>query len=146
MRDGFLTTPYGMRFYWPGTKMSRSGYIDNTTAISNYPIQGFATAEIIPIALVSFWHRSRNLRVVIWNTIHDSLVSRVHREDVEQYMNLSKHCLTTDVYNFLREVYNYNFSVPLGVGVKVAKNWGESKTEHVWSVYPDGRETYELKD
>lgn len=143
---GWFTTPYGMRFYWPGTKMSRSGYIENTTAISNYPIQGFATGEIIPIALVCFWHRSRHLDITIWNTIHDSLVSRVHKDCVEQYMQLSKQCLTEDVYKFLSDVYNYQFSVPLGVGVKVAKNWGASKEEHVWSVWPDGRETYEKKD
>lgn len=143
---GWFTTPYGMRFYWPGTKMSRSGYIENTTAISNYPIQGFATGEIIPIALVCFWHRARHLDITVWNTIHDSLVSRVHKDCVEQYKELSKQCLTTDVYNFLREVYNYHFRVPLGVGVKVAKNWGASKEEHVWSVWPDGKETYELKE
>lgn len=143
---GWFTTPYGMRFYWPGTRMSRSGYIDNTTAISNYPIQGFATGEIIPIALVCFWHRSRNLDITVWNTIHDSLVSRVHKDCVEEYMQLSKLCLTEDVYKFLEDVYNYKFTVPLGVGVKIGKNWGSSKEEHVWSVWPDGKETYQKKD
>lgn len=33
-----LRTPYGMRFFWPDTKMDRSGYITNTTSIFNYPI------------------------------------------------------------------------------------------------------------
>lgn len=143
---GMLITPYGMRFYWPGTKQSRSGYIDNTTSIYNYPIQGFATGEIIPIALVHFWHRIRGHRIILWNTIHDSLVSRVHKEEVELYKELSKVSLTTDVYNFLREVYNYEFQVPLGVGVKVAKNWGKAPVEEVWSVWPDGKETYERKE
>ncbi|MEG0161179.1 MAG: hypothetical protein RR714_02595, partial [Aurantimicrobium sp.] len=87
-----------------------------------------------------------HLDITVWNTIHDSLVSRVHKDCVDQYKELSKQCLTTDVYNFLRDVYNYHFRVPLGVGVKVAKNWGASKEEHVWSVWPDGKETYELKE
>lgn len=146
LAKGWFTTPYGMRFYWPGTKMSRSGYIENTTAISNYPIQGFATGEIIPIALVHFWHRTRNHRIRIFNTIHDSIVSRVHKDEVEIYEQLSKQCLTTDVYRFLESVYNYSFTVPLGVGVKVAKNWGASKTEKVWSVWPTGEETFQEKD
>ena len=38
LEHGKLRTPYGMIFYWPGTKMSRSGYIDNSTAIHNYPV------------------------------------------------------------------------------------------------------------
>jgi DNA polymerase I-like protein with 3'-5' exonuclease and polymerase domains len=143
---GRLITPYGMRFYWPGTKMGRSGYIDNTTSISNYPIQGFATGEIIPIALVHFWHRSRDLRITVWNTIHDSIASRIHKDDVDAYRELSKISLTTDVYNFLREVYHYEFHVPLGVGVKIGKQWGKSPFEEVWSVWPDGSETYEKKE
>lgn len=108
--------------------------------------QGFATGEIIPIALVHYWHRTRHLDMEIWNTIHDSIAARVHKDCVDEAMQLSKSCLTTDVYNFLREVYKYEFRVPLGVGVKVGKNWGDSKQEHIWSVFPDGTETYQLKE
>jgi len=146
LNTGKLVLPWGMTFYWPNTKMGRSGYIDNTTSIFNYPIQSFATAEIIPIALVYFWHRSKHLRLAIFNTVHDSIASRVNREDVQEAMELSKVCLTTDVYNHLREVYNYEFSVPLGVGSKWGRNWGASKQEHVWSVWPSGDETYVLKE
>ena len=39
LADGCLRTPYGMIFHWPGTKMSVTGYIDNTTSIYNYPIK-----------------------------------------------------------------------------------------------------------
>lgn len=38
LANDFLITAYGMRFYWPNTKMGRSGYIDNTTSIYNYPV------------------------------------------------------------------------------------------------------------
>lgn len=33
-----LRTPYGMLFYWPDTKMERSGHITNSTSIYNYPV------------------------------------------------------------------------------------------------------------
>lgn len=145
LERGYQINPYGMRFYWPGTKMSKSGYIDNTTSIYNYTVQGFATGEIIPIALVHFWHRTRGMRITIWNTIHDSIATRVHKDEVEAYKVLSKQCLTTDVYAFLLDVYKYQFTVPLGVGIKVAKNWGDTKQEEVWDVYPDGREVYKKK-
>lgn len=145
LNTGKLVTPYGMIFYWPGTSQSRSGYIDNTTSIYNYPVQGMATAEIIPIALVHFWHRSKDIDVTIWNTVHDSIISRLHKDCVEEYEELSKICLTTDVYNFLREVYDYEFTVPLGVGVKVSKNWGQADVEKIWSVWPSGEERYAEK-
>jgi DNA polymerase I-like protein with 3'-5' exonuclease and polymerase domains len=141
-----LRTPYGMIFYWPDTSMSRGGYISNTTSIYNYPVQGFATGEIIPIALVHFWHRTAGMRIRIFTTIHDSIGSKVHKDEVEAYKEISKVSLTTDVYRFLREVYGYEFSVPLGVGVKVARNWAQTKTEEAWNVWPDGKETYTIKE
>lgn len=141
-----LVTPYGLIFYWPDAKIHRSGYVSYTTEIYNMPIQGFATAEIIPIALVHFWHRVRGMRVQLFNTIHDSIVSRVHKDDVDEVMKLSKIALTHDVYKFLNDVYQYKFEVPLGVGMKVAKNWGTSKDEHVWDVWPNGEERYKVKD
>ena len=54
--------------------------------------------------------------------------------------------LTADVYRFLREVYGYEFSVPLGVGVKVARNWAQTKIEESWNVWPDGKENYTIKE
>lgn len=134
-----------MIFYWPGTVMSRSGYIDNTTSIYNYPIQGYATAEIIPIALTYFWHRINGLRIICWNTIHDSIASRVHRDDVEIYKQISKRAFTTDVYNYLSTIYKLDFSTPLAVGVKVGEYWGEAEVEEIWDVYPDGTEHYKRK-
>ena len=144
--QGWHRNPYGMKFYWPGTKISRNGYIDNTTAINNYNIQGFATGEIIPIALVYFWHRTRGMRIVLWNTIHDSVAVRVHSDEVEECKAIAKQSMTYDVYAYLQEAYNYDFDwVPLGLGVKVAKWWGDSKEEETWDVSFDGHESYKRK-
>lgn len=144
--QGWHRNPYGMKFYWPGTKISRNGYIDNTTAINNYSIQGFATGEIIPISLVYFWHRTRDMRIVLWNTIHDSVAVRVHKDEVEVCKQIAKQAMTYDVYSYLEQVYNYTFDwVPLGLGIKVAKHWGDSKTEQAWDVTFDGTEHYKEK-
>lgn len=143
--DKKLDTPYGLRFYWPHARMYESGRINVRTEVFNYPIQGFATAEIIPIALVYFWHRVAGLRVEVFNTVHDSIISRVHKDDLAQAENITKQALTHDVYKFLREVYNYEFHVPLGVGMKSGKYWGSGKVEKVWDVWPDGRERYQEK-
>ncbi len=140
-----LRTPYGMIFYWPDTRMERSGHITNSTSIYNYPVQGMATAEIIPVALVFFWHRTRGTRIQILNTIHDSIVAKVHRDDVELYKSTSVQCFTRDVYDFLRKVYNYQFVVPLGCGIKVSRYWGQADKEMSYDVFPDGTEIYTEK-
>lgn len=120
------TTPYGMTFYFPA-EQQRSGYISFTTQIYNFPIQGFATGEIIPLALVYFWHRTRHLRCEIFVTIHDSIDARVHKDDVESVNEIAIRCLTTDVYEHLSKVYNYKLVTPLGLGIKNGKHWGSGE-------------------
>lgn len=134
-----FTTPYGMVFYFPDTVMQKSGYITNSTSIYNFPVQGFATGEIIPIALVCFWHRTRDLPVRIMATIHDSAAAKIREDVVEEVTEIAKRAFTTDVYEFLEKVYHYKFRVPLGLGRKVAKHWGDTKEEAKWNVWPDGR-------
>lgn len=45
--------------------------------------------------------------------------------------------LTTDVYRHLERVYNYTMTVPLGLGMKAGRNWGDGH-ETKLDVFPDG--------
>lgn len=130
------TTPYGMTFYFPAV-IQKTGYITYTTQIYNLPIQGFATGEIIPLALVYFWHSTRNLRSDIFVTVHDSIDTRVHKDDVEAVNEIAKECLTTYVYRHLENTYKYKMRTPLGLGCKAGKHWGEGH-ETKYDVFPDG--------
>lgn len=139
-----LTTPYGLTFHWPYATMSSSGYVKYSTEIFNLPISGFATGEIIPIALVHFWHRIKETRCRIFNTVHDSIIVYNHKDEIEQVTEIAKIAMTHDVYKFLEEVYGYTFTVPLGFGMKTSSHWGDSKEEHKWDVWPDGNERYQV--
>lgn len=142
----YLDTPYGMRFYWPNARMLRNGYVTHTTEIVNLPIQGLATAECIPISLVHFWHRTRFMPVQLFNTVHDSGVCRVRGDAIEDASQAAKLAMTTDVYNFLKEVYRYDTGTcPLGVGIKVGDAWGESDDEVIYDVWNDGHERKTVK-
>lgn len=121
-----LETITGLKFYWPDTKMLRSGYITNNESIHNYPIQSFATADIIPIVVVHQWHRMRaaELESFMVNTIHDSTISEVHPNEQELYKDIVVQAFTEDLVNYLDVVYNIQFNVPLGVGMKLDDHWG----------------------
>jgi len=124
---GFLTTEYGLKYYWPNTKQMRSGYITNSEAICNYPVQGLATAEIIPIAVGHLWRNMRRHRMVsfITNTVHDSVIAEVCPEEIELFTELAVQAFTTAVYEYLYDMYGMKFFVPLGAGVKIGTHWGE---------------------
>ena len=129
LRNKKLRTCTGLEFFWPTTKMQRSGFVTNSQNICNYPVQSLATADIIPIAVYYFWLelRKRNLRSFIVNTIHDSVILEVHPEEIEIIKEISVDAFTHKVYNYLDEVYNLDFNVPLGVGIKFAKHWSEGE-------------------
>lgn len=132
-----LITEWGMRFYWPDTKIEGRNYIKNTTSIFNYPVQSFATAEIILISLVYLWHRVRSLGLVLFivNTVHDSIISELPEIEIPWWKALSYQCFTHDTYSYLEKLYDVKFTVPLGVEVKIGEHWGEGKGES-WDVEP----------
>jgi DNA polymerase I-like protein with 3'-5' exonuclease and polymerase domains len=112
-----------MKYYWPDTRMTKSGWILNTTSIYNYPVQAFATAEIIPIALVCAWHRMTSMQSILVNTVHDSLIAEVHPEEVTLWHDIAKQCLIGDCYDLIYKLYGIRLTVPLGTGVMVGTHW-----------------------
>lgn len=126
-----LRSESGLIFYWPDTKMSQSGYITNTTSIFNYPVQSFATAEIIPIGLVFMWHRIKlgGYKMMLVNTIHDSIIAELPPDEEDAFRRLAETSLTRDVYAYLSTVYGVHFTVPMGAETKVGTHWSEGKAE-----------------
>lgn len=126
-----LETEWGLKYYWPDTKMDRSGYITNTTSICNYPVQAMATAEVIPLALVFMWHRlkrmGKDVGIVLVNTIHDSIIAEVKPSWTERFHELSKQCLIDDAKYAMRTLYGIELVCPLGCGVKIGTHWGEGE-------------------
>jgi len=126
-----LETITGLKFYWPDTYMSRSGYVKNNEAIHNYPIQSFATADVIPIVVVYQWHRmkAQEMESFMVNTIHDSTITEVHPDETELYKETVVQSFTEDLVEYLDSVYDIQFNVPLGVGLKLSDNWGKGEEE-----------------
>jgi DNA polymerase I-like protein with 3'-5' exonuclease and polymerase domains len=129
VRTKKLRIPSGLEFSWPDTEVQRSGYITNTPSIFNYPVQSFATADIIPLVLVLVWHKIKGMQVMITNTIHDSIIAEVPPDEVERYRQILIESFTKDIYWMLDKLYGYKFKVPLGVGIKFGSHWGVGQEE-----------------
>lgn len=136
LHSGELETAWGMRFYWPDTTMSKSGYISNTPSIFNYPIQALATAEILPMALTGLWHDLDGLESRIINTVHDSVVLEVDPDELAVVKDLVVDNFLTKMYNRLKSRYDYDFVTPLSVEIKVGPRWGEGEAVTVDSRVP----------
>lgn len=129
-----LYTDYGMIYNFPNARMQNDGYIDGSTNIYNYGIQGLATAEIVPIALAWLWHNlPDDGSIVLVNTVHDSIIAEVRPDRVELWRQLGIKAMVFATYEFLERVYGYRLNVPLGIGEKTGERWGDKKAvEHTF--------------
>lgn len=139
LMDKRLITPWGMRYYWPRAKRGKDGYANVKTNVYNYPIQAFATAEIIPIALYCLWQRLRGrdgIRFV--NTVHDSVILEADPTQLDAIREAAILAFGSDVYEYLRNIYQYKFRVPLGCGMTVGTHWSEG-AEESYNIWPTGK-------
>lgn len=131
IRNKKFRIPSGLEFFFPKIRAPRNsnGFIPEESNIYNYPIQSFATADIIPIALFYLWHKMRaaNLQSFIVNTVHDSVIIERHPEEKEKLNELTLDSFGNSCYNYLYQVYGVKFNVPLGCGIKSGSNWGTGK-------------------
>ena len=56
--------------------------------IKNYPVQAFATADIVPLILITIDNMLMPLKSCIVNTVHDSIVIDVHPDEVDMVLQV----------------------------------------------------------
>lgn len=140
VRTKSLRLVSGLIAYWPDAKRQGSGWVTNTPQIYNLPVQSLATAEIIPIAVTKLWHdlKKHNMQSFLVNTVHDSAIAEIHPDEVLEFQDLSVRAFSDFVYKYLETVYNIQFNVPLGAGLKIGKHWGEADHELADKIYQSG--------
>ena len=133
LRTKKLETSWGMIFYFPDIKVSRSGYINRQHDIFNYPISCLATAEIVPVAIVYLWHsmKQEGYKGLIVNIVHDSAISEIPKNEQERYLELGKECFGAYVYDYLDKVYGLPLERVLGCSVVTGKFWHEGPEQKI---------------
>lgn len=122
-----VVTCTGLTFYYPGAIITSSGYNPEFPSICNYSVQSLATAEIVPIAIVYLWHSIKHMKAFLCNTVHDSVISELPPEEVDEYHEIAKECFLDKVYEYLDAVYGLQFNIPLGIGFEAGAHWSEGE-------------------
>jgi len=119
-----ITLPSGRQYAFPYARWTEWGTATNRTAICNYPVQGFATADLLPTALVRLDNamRSRNMISVICNTVHDSIVLDVHPDEKEACIGLLAYAMKSLPEETMNR-YGIEYDMPVGIELKIGENW-----------------------
>jgi DNA polymerase I-like protein with 3'-5' exonuclease and polymerase domains len=126
LKRGFIQTPSGRQFAFPGAKRLRSGRVTNHTQVVNFPVQSFATADQVPLACIRALRRFRELKLQskLILTVHDSIVVDIYPGE----LNAVNDALTwamTGVTDEMKDRFNYEAVLPLDIEGSVGPNWME---------------------
>lgn len=125
---GFYRLPSGREYYYPNTIRYKSGTISNSTIIANYPVQGFATADIAIIASVSVWRlfKANQLKSLVILQVHDDVTCDVFPGEEEIAAKLLKQGMLSVKEECLRR-YKYDLKIPIEIELKSGINWLQQK-------------------
>ena len=122
-----VVLPSGREYAFPYAKYTRYGTTVGATSIKNYPVQGFATADLLPLALIRL-HKSMKAmqkpvpKSKIINTVHDSIIMDVHPDEKDWMINLLKRSMLC-IPEECKEQFGIDFDMPIEIELKIGKDW-----------------------
>jgi DNA polymerase I-like protein with 3'-5' exonuclease and polymerase domains len=131
MHHGFIQTPSGRQYAFPGTRRIRGKRTTNATKIVNFPIQGYATGDIVPLACVRTLRKFKELKLrsVLILTVHDSIVVDAHPDEIQTVCEVLKWA-TQEVTTEIKDRWGYEHILPLKSETSVGGNWGSLEAIH----------------
>ena len=121
-----IKIPSGREFSFPDVKRRTNGGVSHFTQIKNYPVQSFATADIVPLILLAIDDQLQNFKSCIVNTVHDSIVIDVHPSEERNVIDIINNT-NENMKAIIDTNYGIDFNVPLLLEAKMGDNWLDTK-------------------
>ena len=123
-----IVTPTGRRYSF---KVGRDGSYDEVVRkVKNYPTQGFAGRDIVPIAMIKSWQAIKGMKTLMINEIHDSVLLDSPDEEVYTACSKMKDAFEIQTRRAFKKLHGFEFDLPLRCEIKTGPNWGETE---VWN-------------
>ena len=122
VRFNKITNVSGRQYAFPDVKRNARGGVSHFTMIKNYPVQGFATGDVVPVVLIELEERLKGLQSCLVNTVHDSTVIDIHPEEKETVLSIIED-MNEGLTDLIEKAYNVKMNVPLLLESKIGPNW-----------------------
>ena len=128
LATGKIKTPSGREFSFPDVTRRANGTVTFFTQIKNFPVQSFATADIVPISLIYIDKllEANKMQSCIVNTVHDSIVIDVHPDEEEKVLRIIS-AANNKLLTIVNKKWGLDFNVPLLLEAKIGPNWLDTK-------------------
>lgn len=128
---GYYRLPSGREYHYENVKRKFNGQITNSTIFKNYPVQGFATADLAVIACVKAQSLFvlNKLQSLIILTVHDDITADIFPGEEEIAAKLLAQAMSCLKEECIRR-YKYELKMPIDAEYKIGPNWLEQKEFH----------------
>ena len=123
---GRIKIPSGRQYAFPDVERRASGTPTHFTMIKNYPVQGFATGDIVPIVLLEIEKRLEAYKSMLVNSVHDSVVLDVHPLEEATVLRIIDE-VNKNLKSIVESHFDIDVNVPLLLESKIGNNWLDVK-------------------
>lgn len=117
-----IKSPSGRIYAFPNVRRLPSGNVLNSTQIKNYPVQGFATADISPIAMIEVNKKIKHLKSKLVLVVHDDLTLDIHPDEIDICIIIIKDVFN-NINNYLEEYFQLKTDIPIKGEISIGDNW-----------------------
>ena len=122
IRFNKITNVSGRQYAFPDVTRRRNGSVSHFTMIKNYPVQGFATGDVVPIVLIEMEKRLMPYQSRIVNTVHDSSVIDIHPDEKDIVIGIIED-MNNGLNDLIEKELGVVMNVPLLLEAKIGPNW-----------------------
>lgn len=135
----YYRCPHTQRRYVFSTYPNKRGEPSfSPTQLKNYPVQGFATGDLVPTILGSLvqYLYGENLqdRVLLVNTVHDSVLLDVDMYNDSTINDCFKaiHATFGKAHDIMQDVFGIDIDVPIRYSISTGDNWADMSSIGEW--------------
>ena len=124
LKTGIVEVPSGRQYKWDNVVRTNNGRVRHATQIVNYPIQGFATGDCVPLACIRALRlfKESNLRSKLILTVHDSIVVDCHKDELEEVKRILQTAML-GIGEEMKQRFDYTPVVPFDIEISAGNNW-----------------------
>ncbi len=126
---GFYQSCTGRKYSFRKHQTREGSWEYKRSEIVNYPIQGLATGDVMPLVLVHFSSKCKKIsdKIKLINQVHDSIVVDAPDDLVSAVAEAAEDSFAA-VPELMLKHYGYKWEVPIGSEVKFGKDWSDMTT------------------
>lgn len=129
IRNGLLKTFTGREYIFQKFQDGDGAWKYSRPTVCNYPVQGTATADIMPLCMLVIFRRLRDegyfeKGVKLINQVHDSIILDVPNIYIDKVAEVCYNVFTS-IPDLVRHYFQYDWIVPMTGEIKVGNNWSD---------------------